>query len=127
MGRKILVAVDGSQTTQRVLQAVKELVLSSENHATAAQNGRRYGHGRNGYEVTLLHVVPPYLDSARVHVPHLLEELMDVEEMFRTVTVRHGEAVVEQAAHLLEEGGIYPRLKVAVGSPSECICEEAFG
>ena len=125
MVRKILVAIDGSETTRRVLEAVKELVLACGRNGNGAHHGQLNGHRHDGCEVTLLHVVPPYLDSVRVRVPSLLEDLMDVEGMLRTITVRQGEAVVEPAASLLEEAGIHPQVKVAIGSAGECICEEA--
>ena len=125
MARRILVAIDGSETTGRVLEAVKKLMSAPAENGNGVHHGQLHGYRQDGYEVTLLHVVPPYLDSVRVHVPRILEDLMDVEAMLRTVTVRQGETVVEQAASLLEEAGIYPQVKVAIGSPSECICEEA--
>lgn len=153
MTRKILVAIDGAETTPRVLLAVRELVaslLASGRGGTVHRGtpvvvaGPSPGTGAsaNGglqaerpvslglqpgedVEVTLLHVVPPYLEAMRVHVPRLVEELVDVDGMLRTVAVRQGEAVVEQAARLLAEAGIEPRVKVEVGSAAECICQEA--
>ena len=151
MTRKILVAIDGAETTPRVLLAVRELVASLlasgrgdtvHRGAPVVVAGSSAGAAANGglqaerpvslwllpgeqVEVTLLHVVPPYLEAMRVHVPRLVEELVDVDGMLRTVAVRQGEAVVEQAARLLAEAGIEPRVKVEVGSAAECICQEA--
>ena len=123
MSRRILVAVDGGEATEKVLEAVRRLAAGA-----SRSSGANGSHDRDErVDVTVVHVVPPYLDTVRVQVPRIVQTWLglDVEALLRDVAVRQGEAVVEQAASSLEQAGIQPRVRVLVGQPAESICHEA--
>ena len=106
---KLLVCVDGSKVTEKVLSKTEELV-----------SGCRIDR------VTLIHVFDkvsfPAVDDGSLHYN---EEIMDSYRQMNEELLKEREYVLEQASIKLQKSGIEPELLLKEGHPAETITKVA--